>query len=194
MPIQDAARWNARYLSELRNITQPRSLLTEFSRYIPKTGLALDVAMGMGANACFLQQCGLRVIGVDISIIAVQKAKAQCPGLSCVVADLADFYLPPHQFDLIANFLYLQRDLWTQFVQGLKRKGVLFIECLTKEMLSIHPDIEPKYLLEKGELLRSFSSKEMSAGVELLYFYEGWQASGASHPRAVARLIVRKTS
>jgi SAM-dependent methyltransferase len=38
----------------------------------------LDIAMGLGGNAAFLLERGLRVVGLDISWVALQRAKQPC--------------------------------------------------------------------------------------------------------------------
>ena len=64
-----------------------------------------DLAMGPGRNAGLLQNRGLQVIGVDISPLAVQRAKQSYPGLMAFVADLTRFQLPTNYFDVVLNFL-----------------------------------------------------------------------------------------
>jgi hypothetical protein len=188
MPASDAQRWNARYQQERReSFEAPRPFLVENAAFLPAQGLAIDFAMGLGGNAGFLIQRGLRVVGVDISIVAVRQAKASHPGLMAAVADLTRFYLPELAFDVILNFYYLQRDLWPRYKQALRPGGLLFVETLTWEMRSIHPDIEPEYLLAPGELQRAFSD------LEILVYREGWVQSNSRHPRAVASLAARKT-
>lgn len=186
MPIEDAHRWNNRYHNENRGASEcPRSLLVESAHLLPVTGLALDVAMGMGGNSSYLIQRGLHVVGVDISWVAVHDAKSRLPGLMAVVADLTRFYLPPCSFDIIINFLYLQRDMWPQFIKALRPGGLLVIETLTTMMLSIHPDIDPQYLLKPGELREAFGV------LDILVYREDWIAERETHPKAVASLIGR---
>jgi hypothetical protein len=193
MPTQDATRWNLRYREDSRNIFEPpRSLLVDHSETIPTCGLALDIAMGLGNNTNYLLKRGLTVIGVDISLVALSKVKRKLPNLLAVVADLERFYIPENTFDVIISFLYLQTDLWLPMTRGLKMGGVMFIECLTEEMLSIHPEINPVFLLKSGELQRAFSLDEIGKYLEIIYYYEGWQSIESSHPRAVASLIARR--
>jgi hypothetical protein len=148
--------------------------------------------MGLGGNASFLIQRGLRVIGVDISYVAVCKAKNKSHTIMAVVADMEQFYIPINSFDVIINFLYLQRDLWLPITRGLKKGGVLFIECLTENMLSIHPDINPTYLLKPAELQHTFINNEVGKNMEILFSAEGWFSTPTSHPRATASLIARR--
>jgi tellurite methyltransferase len=187
MPRADALRWDERYRTERYAASnQPRPLLVECSAYLPPRGLALDVAMGLGGNAAFLMERGLRVVGVDISSVAVRSAKQRLPDLMAVTADLTCFYLPVASFDVIINFYYLQRDLWPAYRQALRPSGVLIMETLTQEMLALQPDVEPEYLLSPGELKEAFSDWEV------LVYREGWGDSSTGHPRAIASLAARK--
>jgi SAM-dependent methyltransferase len=187
-PQDDARKWDERYRCQERynSFQQVRPLLAEYAGLLPHTGLALDAAMGLGGNAGFLLRRGLRVVGVDISAVAVRQAKARLPGLYAVIADLTAFHLPRAAFDVISNFYYLQRDLFQRYQQALRPGGILFFETLTVEMLSLDPTINPVYLLAPGELRRSF------AYWEILFYEEGWVPSrrGKRHP--AARLVARK--
>jgi hypothetical protein len=107
------------------------------------------------------------------------------------VIDLEHFQIPTERFDLIIDFLYLQRGLWQPMVSGLKKGGLLFIECLTLDMVSVHPEIDPIYLLKPGELQNTFSG-EFGGNLDILYYDEGWQPTTSSHPRAIASLIARR--
>jgi len=193
MSSEDAARWNSRYQEDSQNfIKTARSLLLEHSSILPTSGLALDIAMGLGDNSIYLSKRGMRVIGVDISLVALCKAKRKLPDLMAVVADLHHFYIPNNCFDVIICFLYLQRDLWLPITQGLKIGGVLFIECLTENMLTVHPEIDPIFLLKPGELPQAFLLSEIKTKLEIIHYYEGWRTTDSSHPRAVASLIARR--
>jgi len=188
MPIQDAHRWNERYSENKRfsTFSNPRAFLIEHADQLPKQGLALDVAMGLGGNASFLLERGLNVIGVDISGVAVRYAKARLPELMAVEADLTLFYLPDNTFDVIINFYYLQRDLWPQYIRALRPGGCLILETLTQEMHSRLPDTDPRYLLAAGELKRAFEN------LEIVAYREGWSEGDSGHIRATASLLARK--
>lgn len=188
MPTQDAARWNQRYSGDehFRHYFEPRPFLVECARLLPTSGLALDAAMGLGGNAAFLIERGLRVVGLDISWVAVRRARERLPGLMAAVLDLNCLRLPEDRFDVILNFYYLQRDLWRQYRRALRSGGLLLIETLTQEMQTIHPEIEPGYLLAPGELQEAFRDWE------ILVYREGWVGMETNHPKAVASLAARR--
>jgi tellurite methyltransferase len=193
MTREDADRWNFRYQTDpRRSSTLPRTLLVDHADLLPSHGLALDIAMGLGGNASFLIIHGLRVIGVDISYIAVRRAKKEIPSLVGVVADMEHFRIPRNTFDVILDFLYLQGNLWKPITYGLKIGGILFIECLMQDMLSIHPEINPAYLLKPAELQQAFIIDELNTHLEILFYTEGWCATTTSHARATASLIARR--
>jgi SAM-dependent methyltransferase len=188
MPDVDRLRWNARYEGDERfsSFERPRAFLVENSCYLPRHGRALDVAMGVGGNAAFLSQHGLQVIGVDISDVALCRARKLVPGLAVVQADLPHFSLPDNTFDVILNFFYLQRDLWSAYVRWLRPGGILVFESLTIDMLTVQPEIDPQYLLQPGELQQGFQS------LQILVYREGWAWTDRHYPRAVASLLARK--
>ena len=187
MPSADAQKWDERYRSGVENaFERPRAFLIEQAQHIPQQGLALDMAMGLGGNAGFLIQRGLRVIGVDVSEVGVRRAKSRLPALMAAVIDLTRYRWPDGTFDVVLDFYYLQRDLWPHFWRILRPRGVVIVETLTHEMLQVHPDYNPVYLLAPGELRHAFENWE------ILFYREGWIDTGGHTPRAVASLVARR--
>ncbi|MFQ5611329.1 MAG: class I SAM-dependent methyltransferase [Anaerolineae bacterium] len=186
MSIDDARRWNARYRRrERESFHRPRAWLVQHAHYLPARGLALDTAMGLGGNAGFLLERGLRVVGVDIAAEALQRAKARLPALMAVLADLTRISLPPATFDVILNFYYLQRELWPQYRRALRPGGLLLLETLRHDPRFPRPDVDPAYLLKPGELQRAF------VDWEVLAYREDWSGGKQGHLRPTASLVAR---
>jgi hypothetical protein len=181
----DALKWNDRYRAGVEAaFDQPRSFLIEAEKFLPRAGLALDVAMGLGGNAAFLIERGLRVIGFDVSEVAVRRAKDRLPTLMAAIIDLERFDLPAARFDAVINFYYLQRDLWPLYRRVIRSGGVLIMETLLQD--GSRSDVRPDYLLQPDELRRAF------ADWDILIYREGLQGQDCDSARAVASLVVRK--
>jgi len=191
--MQDAANeWDERYRQGRTMPDEPAALLVENPSLLPKSGKALDIAMGTGRNALYLASLGFQVTGVDLSAVAVEKCrqKAERLGLpiEALVADLEHHPLPSEEYDLIVNFYYLQRSLSPRIVAALKPGGVLVFESFTIDQLQFGwGPKSPDHLLRPGEL------QELFAGLETLLYHEGI-IQGDRGPKAVARLIGRKAS
>lgn len=186
MTLDDAIRWDEKYQNERYNsFTKPRQFLIDHAAYLPHQGMALDVAMGLGGNAGYLCEHGLSVVGVDISGVAVQRAKNTFPQIMAVQADLTHFFLPPACFDVILNFFYLQRDLIPTLVSALRPGGLILVETMTLSMLEVKPELTPDCLLAPNEL------RELFSNLDIITYHEGWTHSRDHHLRAVARLAAR---
>jgi SAM-dependent methyltransferase len=187
MSSADALKWNRRYQSGGEaEFEGPREFLIAQAQHLPKRGVALDIAMGLGGNAGFLIERGLRVVGVDIAEIGVRRAKRHWPQLEAAVIDLETYPCPAGAFDAILNFYYCQRDLWPRYQSLLKPGGVLIFETLLQDVRGKRPDINPDYLLRPGELRQAF------AAWDVLFYREGWIEMNDHAPRAVASMVARR--
>ena len=150
-------RWNARYLARPPSPAGPQPWLVEHQFLLPPTGLALDLAMGLGGSTGWLAERGWRAAGADISEIAVRRAKACWPALLAFVADLEHLRLPAATFDLLLDFYYLDRALWPRFRAALKPGGLLIFETFVHPPGRAGAAINPAYLLQPGELPAAFA-------------------------------------
>lgn len=121
----------------------------------------LDVAMGSGRNAIYLAKMGFSVRGVDVSADSITEAleKAQQEGviIQAEVADLEkDYRIDPEAYDVIVCFYYLQRSLFPQIKNGLKKGGMVVYETYTTEQAQFGRPKNPDFLLKPNELLDIF--------------------------------------
>jgi SAM-dependent methyltransferase len=183
----DRERWDARY-REAGAPGPPSAFLRSLDAELPRRGRALDVAGGSGRNALWLAYRGLDVTLVDVSPVALDKARAAAAGLglATVALDLEADPLPAGPFDLIVCIDYLQRSLFAAFAAALAPDGVLVFSQATRRNLERHPHPSARFLLDEGELPR------LVADLTILRCEEGWFADGAAEPRHEARLVAAR--
>jgi hypothetical protein len=94
-----------------------------------------------------------------------------------------EFAIAPSAYDLIVDFLYLQRDLFPRIREGVRPGGV-FVGAihLTGDAPGETPH-NPAFLLEPGELRAEF------AGWKILFYSEG---SAPGRLRRTARILARR--
>jgi SAM-dependent methyltransferase len=152
-------------------------------------GRALDIACGAGRNALMLAEKGWRVTAVDASreglALAHTRALESNLSIDFVNADLerGEFQIAPEAFDLIADILYLQRNLFAQVRRGL-RPGSLFIaEIYVSGQERAPISINPAFLLEPGELRLFFN------GWKIEFYEEAKEETDSERERRVARIV-----
>jgi len=190
MPNPQADRWNEKYEreSELWLEMKPRRLLVSFIDLIPKEGLALDAACGVGINAVYLARHGLKVFGFDISEYALRLArgmiKDQGYPIEFAVADLSLPWLPHDYFNVITNFHFLERAAIPVYIHALKPGGLILFDTFMARSKTVD---SPGYYLEPGEL------KHLFEGFEIIHYAESKLEPSRSHgERGAAQIIARK--
>lgn len=190
MPNPNRQLWEERYQqdSDYWLDQAPRQLLTSYAYFLPRSGRALDAASGVGANALFLAQKGLRVFAVDISESALRLAKKRTESLSisleAAVVDLSNPWLPAEYFDVIINFHFLERATFPVYRKALRPGGMLYFDTFTKPAEDV--DSGDYYLLA-GELFKHFQD------FEVIHYHEDKLPPTDAHPnRGIAQLVARK--
>jgi tellurite methyltransferase len=144
-------------------------------------GRALDLACGHGRNAIYLGELGWQVTALDREEAAIGLLREHSAGLNidARVCDLEDrsFAIEPFAFDLICDFLYLDRKLFPQIREGVKPGGTFIGVMLlaNEEKGSFH--------LEPGELREAF------AGWKILFYSE---SAVPGKKRDTARIVARR--
>jgi len=187
-PVAD--HWNDKYQQE-RSLwleMEPRHLLVSFIDLVPNKGLALDAACGVGINAIYLANHGLRVIGIDISEYALRLAMKQVKSLDhaidFIVADLSHPWLPDEHFDLITNFHFLERGAIPVYRKALRQGGLIMFDTF---MVTDKTVDSPNYYLKPGEL------KNMFKGFEIIHYSEEErQPTQNRGARGTAQIVARK--
>jgi 2-polyprenyl-3-methyl-5-hydroxy-6-metoxy-1,4-benzoquinol methylase len=183
----DRTQWDQVYNQETYVFgKEPAEVVVENIESLP-VGRALDIAMGEGRNAVFLAKKGFIVEGVDLSEVAIRKAKRLAKEnkveITTTAADLNVYQIRPESYEVILNIQYLQRSLIPQIKRGLKRGGVVVFENQTLDQLKLpnSEGIRRDFLLGSGEL------RELFKEFKILHYSEKNDGK-----QAVARLIAMK--
>ena len=182
--------WDRRYREGTHSSLKPDPFLVEaydefLAPVFPNGGTALDLAGGVGRHALYLAERGWQVTLIDIAGEAIERARAEAErrGLNIQMqqADLTEWRLPESWFDLVLNFVFLERALFPQIEAALKPGGLLVFKTYLREQLKFGGGpTHPMHLLEPNELLRAFSS------MRVLHYRE------TVKDRATAELVARK--
>lgn len=153
-------------------------------------GRALDLACGLGRHSLALARLGWRVTAIDSSPTAINRlrsdAAAESLSIDTQLADLeaGEFSIAGEAYDLIADFFYLQRDLFPQIAAGV-RPGGLFVATIH---LADPPDVpqtgNPAFRLDPGELRSCFPDWELLVYTETEFHPE--------QSRPAVEMIARK--
>lgn len=154
-------KWNHIYSRPDQASYKAVEVLTKNDFLLPTTGIALDLASGLGANAIFLAELGLAVAAWDISLVAIEKlttyAAQQGLNINACQQKIVANSFTECSFDVIVVSRFLDRTLSDAIIGALKPDGLLFYQTFTREKISQKPPNNPDYLLGCSELLELFS-------------------------------------
>ncbi len=188
--MNDAQRWNKRYTEDGRNWLDntPRQLLLDYLPHLPTAGLALDAAAGVGIHGLCLAEHGLQVIALDISEVGLRLAKLQAEEaalqMETAVYDLSHPYFPPHSFDVIVNFRFLERATFPMYRRALKPGGWLIFETFVQTDTAVS---YPDHFLKPNELRDAFANFEIIHATETAV-----QGHHSCKMKTVEQLVARK--
>lgn len=189
--------WDARYRSEEYIFgTSPNLFLASQEKHLTAGRRVLAVADGEGRNGVWLAQRGCKVCAVDISPVAVDKAKKlaldRTVDIEFVIADLMEWDWPDAAFDAVVCIFIqfaspkMRKKLFEGFWRTLRPGGIVIMEGYGVKQLQ-YTSGGPKELenLYTPQILRdAFAGWEML----LLHEYEAVLDEGAKH-RGMAALI-----
>lgn len=146
-----AQKWDDKYAkTDPKRPVNPCWVLKHHSRLLPLKGKGLDLACGLGGNARFMAQCGLKVEAWDISDTALtilnNWAAVNRLKIQPVLADFEQMLFPYQQYDVIVVSRYLNRKLFPQIETALKPGGLLFYETFLSPMHHGAPQNEKLYI------------------------------------------------
>ncbi|PCH85702.1 MAG: tellurite resistance methyltransferase TehB [Piscirickettsiaceae bacterium] len=186
-------KWDAIYKKRCLQGSTPDAaqVLIDYAHLLPKEGLALDLACGLGGNAFLLANSGLTVDAWDISSTAIthiQQQTIHCKNhITASVKDILNIHFPENYYDIIVVSRFLEKSIIKKIISALKPKGLLFYQTFTLVRTSPQGPSNPAFLLKKNELLSLFS--ELSP---VIYREEGTLGEIGKGLRNEAMLIAQK--
>jgi tellurite methyltransferase len=177
MSAKDRVRWDEIFKKRNEDpFPAPEPLLLQ---YVPlgdraEAPRALDLAAGYGQNGLWLAEQGYHVDIMDISRVALRRARLEMGlrnlrSVNLLQVDLDKLTLKndgdcdaanelcAESYDLIAVFRYLKRKLFPILKAAIKPNGRIIYETFNVAYLEQVPEFNRDFLLEKNELADLFS-------------------------------------
>ena len=150
-------KWDGRYADAVGEGV-PIEVLVNNAHLLPASGLALDLACGLGGNALFMARRGLQTTAWDLSPVAIANLQSAAGGLP-IRAEVRDVtVLPPSpgQFDVVCVGHFLDRELCPHIAAALRPGGLLFYQTFTRERVDDSGPGSERFRLASNELLDLF--------------------------------------
>lgn len=192
MSDADRERWNARYASgEYAARTHPSALLAAWTDRLPR-GRALDVACGLGRNAIHLAAHGYAVDAMDVSDVALAKARERAGAAGVTVnwieADLDRPDIARGAYDVVVVARFLDRTLIPRLVHALRPGGHVVYDHHYISPADVEGPSSRRFRARPNELLERFRA------LRILFFEEGIVADPDGSRMALARLVACRGS
>jgi tellurite methyltransferase len=166
MAAEDRVRWDKIYRQRRSQpYPAPDPLLYEYTPPVPpdEERRALDLAAGLGQNGLWLAGQGYIVDIMDISRVALNRARAELTSrnlrnANLLMVDLDSLELNVNYYDVLCVFRYLKRSLWDNMKNAVKPGGRFIYESFNLRYLELVPEFNTSFLLHHGELKEVFSN------------------------------------
>lgn len=192
MSDADREHWNARYESgKYAARTHPSVLLAAWNDRLPH-GRALDVACGLGRNAIHLAANGYAVDAMDISGVALAKARerAEAAGVAVnwIEVDLEQPDIARGAYAVVVVARFLDRPLIPRLIDALRPGGHIVYDHHYIAPVDVDGPKSNRFRARPNELLERFRA------LRVLSYEEGIVADPDGSRMALARLVACKGS
>ena len=147
---------------------QPSLWVLRWAHLVRPGGKVLDLACGAGRHARLFASLGCEVTACDRDAEALATLSG-VKGVTTLRADLEDgspWPFAPGQFDAVIVCNYLYRPLFAAIADALAPNGALVYETFLLGNERHGKPSNPRFLLERDELLAAFSRRLVVAGFE----------------------------
>jgi len=176
MSTKDRVRWDEIFSKRQKDsYPAPDALLLQFAPPVEgeERPRALDLAAGLGQNGLWLAEQGYNVDIMDISRVALRRARDEMAlrnlrTANILQVDLDELVLKAedcpaaheiceNSYELICVFRYLKRSLFPVIKGAIKPEGRIIYETFNLSYLAEVPQFNRDFLLEPHELEDIFS-------------------------------------
>jgi 2-polyprenyl-3-methyl-5-hydroxy-6-metoxy-1,4-benzoquinol methylase len=168
----DATRWDERYRSASPPdplAPEPLDSRADLLQLLPDSGVAIDIACGLGRQSLWLAQRGLEVVALDVSPMAIDALRraAASAGLAeridARAVDLDDG-LPsdPRTADVVVCQRFRQPSIYPHIAERLRTGGLAIITVLSE----VGTESPGPFHAPRGELAAAFTD------FDVLYAHE----------------------
>ena len=192
MSDADRERWNARYeAGEYATRTYPSALLAAWIDRLPR-GRALDVACGRGRNAIHLAANGYAVDAMDISEVALARARERAGAAGVAVnwieADLERPDIARDAYDVVVVARFLHRPLIPRLIDALRPGGHIVYDHHYITPVEVDGPKSRRFRARPNELLERLRT------LRVLFYEEGIVTEPDGGRMALARLVACRGS
>ena len=197
--------WDKRFASEDYVFgTAPNVFLASQNQWFKPGVRVLDLACGEGRNAVWLAQQGCEVVAIDISPVAIEKARRLAAERGVHVefelVDVRDWRWPPNAFDAVVS-IFIQfaapaerAQLFAGFVTTLRPNGVLVLQGYTPKQLQYKTGGPP----QAEHMYTHAMLREAVTGLEIVHIreHDDVLSEGTKHVgmSALIDLVARKSA
>lgn len=193
-PTPARVRWDARYLAGDHTPHVAASFLVAHEGLLPSSGAAVDIGGGAGRNAVWLAERGLTVTLVDVSPVALDRARAlgSSRGVSVetIERDVEEVGLPRRSWDVALMHLFWNRSVLLDAADRLAPGGLLMLCQPTVRNLERHERPSRRFLLESGAVAALAAELERDRAMTIVEATEAWRSGGRHDAWLVARSAV----
>lgn len=163
MAVRDRARWDQYFRKTSHQpYPEPDSLLLTFTPPPNDDTTALDLAAGLGQNGLWLADQGYAVDIIDISRVALNRARSEMTmrnlrNVNLLQSDIDTYYAEYDRYDVVCMFRYMKRSLFKAVKRTLKPGGRFIFESFNERYLEKVPQFNAEFLLALDELPTFFT-------------------------------------
>lgn len=160
MTVEDRVRWDEVFRLQAQTpFPAPDPLLLQTVPPAPPEARALDLCAGLGQNGLWLAEQGYATDIMDISRIALTRARTEATvrnvrNVNLLQVDVDEVFLQRDKYHVICVFRYLRRALFPNIRDSIVSGGRLVYETYNMRYLAKVPAFNRDFLLYLDELPR----------------------------------------